>query len=275
MKEIKRRLRIFAVLFICVTVLGTLGFMILEQIPFLDALYYNIVTMSTVGYGDIHPTHLSTRLLAMLIIVLGGGTFIGLIANATEMMLLQRDVKQRMKKQNIVLGIFFSEMGYQLLKLFSSYNQSRGKLSELAHIDMNWSDGQLTELVHRLEKDRLKVEISKVNLNGLIQFLGQKHGFIISLLENPVLIENEGFTELLLAIAHLHEELKSRESLDGLPQIDLKHLSGDINRGYALLVEEWLVYLIHLKKHYPYLYSLAVRKNPFNPDAKVVISGGI
>jgi voltage-gated potassium channel len=60
------------------------------------------------------------RFLAILIIVLGSGAFIGCIANATEMMLLQREFKQRMKKQNIVLGIFFSELGYHLQTLFSS-----------------------------------------------------------------------------------------------------------------------------------------------------------
>lgn len=273
MIEIKRRLRIFIVLFISITISGTIGFMVLEEVPFLDALYYNIVTMSTVGYGDIHPTHLSTRLLAIFIIVFGGGTFIGFVANATEMMLLQRDVKQRMRKQNIVLGIFFSEMGYHLLKLFFSYDRDREKLSGMLKIDLDWSEAKLLALVKGLEQNVPKVDISKVNLNGLIQFLNEKHKFTLSLLENPALIENEGFTELLLAVAHLFEELKSRASLDLLPETDLNHLSGDINRGYARLVEEWLLYLIHLKKHYPYLYSLAARKNPFNPNASVVISG--
>jgi len=94
--------------------------------------------------------------------------------------------------------------------------------------------------------------------------------FIVLFISVPFL-GTLGFTELLLAVAHLKEELGSRENLDALPETDLNHLAGDINRGYALLVEEWLVYLIHLKKHYPYLYSLAARKNPFNPNASAVI----
>lgn len=271
MIEARRRCRIFIVLFLSVTLLGTLGFMILEKLPFFDALYYNIVTMSTVGYGDIHPTLPSTRLLAILIIVLGGGTFIGLVANATEMMLLQRDVAQRMKKQNIILGIFFSEMGYHLLKLFSACDRDRQSVSDLVEIDMDWSGKKLAALAKRLDPSLLKVDIPRVNLNGLTQFLSDKHGFILSLLENPVLVEHIGFTELLLAVSHLSEELRSRASLDALPQTDLNHLAGDMNRGYALLVAEWLAYLIHLKLHYPYLYSLAVRKNPFNPNATPVI----
>ncbi len=271
MNDVKRRLRIFLVLLISITILGSIGFMFLERLSFLDALYYNIVTMSTVGYGDIHPTHSSTRLLAIFIIVLGSGAFIGVIANATEMMLLQREHKQRMKKQNIVLGIFFSEIGYHLLTLFSSYGLGKEKMSDFYKIDMDWSDNKLLEMFKTLEKNGLKVDITKVNLNGLNQFLRGRHKFVLSLLENPVLIEQERFTELLLAIAHINEELASRESLDALPESDLNHLAGDINRGYSILVEEWLTYLMHLKKHYSYLYSLAVRKNPFNPNASAVI----
>jgi hypothetical protein len=95
---------------------------------------------------------------------------------------------------------------------------------------------------------------------------------MLRLLENPVLVEHKGFTELLLAVTHMGEELNSRQSLTTLPASDLKHLAGDLNRGYYLLVKQWLTYLVHLKKNYPYLYSLAARKNPFNPKASTVVS---
>ena len=271
MVEIKRRLRIFIVLFICVTLFGTFGFMLLEKQSFLNALYYNIVTMSTVGYGDIHPTHPATRLLAMFIIVLGGGTFIGVIANASEMMLLKREMEQRLKKQNIVLGIFFSEMGYRLLQFFSSCDIDREELADMMDIDVGWSEKELLAMAKAFKRTGLKIDMPKVDLTGLNQFLHKQHAFMLRLLENPVLVEHEGFTELLLAVAHMGEELNSRKSLTALPSSDLKHLAGDFNRGYHLLVEEWLAYLVHLKKNYPYLYSLAARKNPFNPEASTVV----
>jgi hypothetical protein len=45
----------------------------------------------------------------------------------------------------------------------------------------------------------------------------------------------------------------------------------DINRGYRLLVFEWVTYMEHLKEHYPYLFSLAMRTNPFDPEAQAEI----
>ena len=91
------------------------------------------------------------------------------------------------------------------------------------------------------------------------------------LLENPNLLEHETFTELLWAVFHLAEELSHRESVEGLTTADYQHLAGDIKRAYELLIREWVIYMKHLKTSYPYLFSLAMRTNPFDPNASVEI----
>jgi hypothetical protein len=63
-----------------------------------------------------------------------------------------------------------------------------------------------------------------------------------------------------------------RKNLDGLSRADTAHLVHDVNRGYRLLVFEWVTYMEHLKEHYPYLFSLAMRTNPFDPEAQAEIS---
>lgn len=67
------------------------------------------------------------------------------------------------------------------------------------------------------------------------------------LLENPVLIEHEAFAETLLA--------------------------GDISRACQSLLNRWLYYMENLQEHYPYpyLFSLALRVNPFDPEASPVL----
>lgn len=100
-------------------------------------------------------------------------------------------------------------------------------------------------------------------------FLVARRNFMLGLLENPNLLEHDGFTELLWAVFHLLEELQAREKLTGLHEADLDHLSGDIRRAYTHLLKQWVTYLQHLKSDYPYLFSLAVRNNPLNPEAKV------
>ena len=95
---------------------------------------------------------------------------------------------------------------------------------------------------------------------------------VLSLLGNPNLLEHESFTDLLWAVFHLAEELGSRDRVSSLPESDREHLAGDIRRVNVLLSLEWLAYMQHLQEDYPYLFSLAVRTNPFDPDAKVEIA---
>lgn len=91
------------------------------------------------------------------------------------------------------------------------------------------------------------------------------------LLENPILLEHETFTDLLRAVFHLAKELASRKELDHLPDADYQHLANDIKRAYVLLVHQWLDYMRHLKDNYPFLFSLAMRTNPFDQKASPIV----
>ena len=71
--EIYRVIAIVAV----VTLLGSLGFVVFEKdMKFGDALWWSIVTLTTVGYGDISPATLGGRLVGITVMVAGIG-FLG------------------------------------------------------------------------------------------------------------------------------------------------------------------------------------------------------
>jgi voltage-gated potassium channel len=271
MEAVQRRLQIFLALFLLVATIGTLGFMHLENLSFAEAFYYNIVTMSTVGYGDIHPTSQASRMFAILLIVMGGATFLGVIANATELLLVKRDTQSRMRKVNMVLGFFFSEVGDWLLALLLDCDDSIDTIRVHLLVKVQWKHDDFTKKLKILKNHDFKINIDKADLPPIHSFLNSKRTLLVSLLENPVLIENESFSEALLAVFHLADELGCRQSFDNLPETDLNHLTGDMNRAYQRLVEQWLFYLQHLKGQYPYLFSLAIRKNPFDPDADPVV----
>jgi hypothetical protein len=42
-----------------------------------------------------------------------------------------------------------------------------------------------------------------------------------------------------------------------------------------MLVREWISYMKHLKDNFPYLFSLAMRTNPFDQEASVIVNQGI
>ena len=94
---------------------------------------------------------------------------------------------------------------------------------------------------------------------------------MVRLLANPNLLEHKSFTELLQSVFHLTEELAVRPDLDMLPDTDRDHLAKDLQRAYGLLVRQWLANMKHLRDDHPYLFSLAMRTNPFDEDANPVI----
>ncbi len=61
------------------TMFGTAGFVALEGLSLGEALYLSVVTISTVGYGDIVPVSMPGRVFAMTLITLGVGAALYLV----------------------------------------------------------------------------------------------------------------------------------------------------------------------------------------------------
>lgn len=188
--------------------------------------------------------------------------------------LLQHHEKQAMlRKMNMAIGAFYTEVGTRLLRMFSRLEQQGRVGREELHMRADWPGRRFDELAGRLAAEQFEPHASAADLAGMRILLVQKKPFLLGLLQNPNLLEHEDFTDLLWAVLHLAEELESRESLDGLPESDLEHLAGDIRRARTILLVEWVKYMKHLRSRYPYLFSLAVRQNPFDAAASVVIRG--
>jgi voltage-gated potassium channel len=268
---IRFRLVLFLTLFFAVIALGAVGFMVIEKIPFTDAIYFIIVTMATVGYGDIHPSTLPGKWFAIGLIILGVGTFLGVIANATELMLSRREKKIRMEKLNMVIGVFFSEVGTKLIRIFSIYDPNVQEIQKKLIVTEKWTHQDFQRISRTVKSFQYEVEGSKLELEALRDFLSAQRDFLVRLLENPTLLDHESFTALLRAVFHLVEELIYREDLRSLPDTDRTHLAGDVKRVYILLVDEWLAYMEHLKIFFPYLFSLAMRTNPFDRQASPIV----
>ncbi|MCX7709848.1 MAG: hypothetical protein N2484_08345, partial [Clostridia bacterium] len=125
--------------------------------------------------------------------------------------------------------------------------------------------------VKSLSSFEYQISSENGDLRLLKEFLAEKKSFMLSLFENTNLLEHDTFTDMLWALFHIADELESRDNLNALPESDLEHLSGDIKRACQLLFIEWVYYMKHLKKEYPFLFSLAVRKSPFNENRSVII----
>ncbi|MBP1929374.1 hypothetical protein J2741_001921 [Methanolinea mesophila] len=195
--------------------------------------------------------------------------FVTLILNE---LLSIRAKRERLEKLNMVIGTFFSEVGTNLLMYLSDCDPDLDRVRSMLLVRSDWSEDDFRHLAESLGKYQYRTDAGRVDLQALHAFLHEHRDFLLRLLENPVLLEHQTFTELLRAVFHLTEELERRERLVGLPATDLTHLEGDINRVYRNLGGQWVAYMRYLKNNYPYLFSLAMRTNPFDRNSSAIVA---
>jgi voltage-gated potassium channel len=109
-----RLLRLFVSLAV-VILAGVFGYSIIEGWTFFDALYMTIITIATVGYGEVHPLTPNGRIFTMILIFLGSGTLMycfsiftafiveGDLTDALRRRKMNKDIA-RLKNHYIVCG---------------------------------------------------------------------------------------------------------------------------------------------------------------------------
>ena len=195
-----------------------------------------------------------------------------LVTLLLDSLLTQREKKSKLNKLNMVIGAFFSEVGTYLLSYLNDLDKNSDVINKQLGMLANWKKKDFAAFKNNILKYNSKLALSYENEIEIKKFLLEKRDFMLRLLENPNLLEHEDFTELLWAVFHVTEELSSRANFENQSENDLEHVRNDFKRAYILLIKEWLSYIEHLKSAYPYLYSLAIRQNPFNNKASVFIS---
>jgi len=188
-----------------------------------------------------------------------------------ERVLTRREKQAMLYKLNMVIGAFFSEVGNYLLSDLIGYFDNRSEISKNLNIKADWTAKDFKRADAFAYNLKIDLDIKKIDLEKLKSFLAQKRIYLLTLLENPNLLEHDRFTDLLWATTHLDEELEARPSLKNLPQTDLDHLAIDIERMYDHLTSEWLDYIQHLKSNYPFLFSLVLRTHPFQEQPSAVV----
>lgn len=234
-----------------------------------------VLLLVSVGLYGLHflifrdPRHIFIYLLGDIAFLPIQVLFVTLIINQ---LLSKREKRDKLKKLNMVIGTFFSEAGVELLKLFLKFEKNDKALKTIVLHDRNWADNDLLRLLKQLPGFAYDIDIHGGDLPELKIYLTSRREFLLSLLGNANLLEHEKFTDLLWAVFHLTDELEYRRDFDLLPAADLQHLAQDLRRAFGLLVLEWLAYMRHLKHDYPYLFSLAIRTNPFDSEASAIIN---
>jgi voltage-gated potassium channel len=103
-QESQRQIRIALVILATIIPIGVFGFMILEKFSLLDSIWLTVITLATIGYGDIYAHTPEGRVFTLLLILFGiGAVAYGLQATASFLFSPAiRDLRQRRRTQNAI-----------------------------------------------------------------------------------------------------------------------------------------------------------------------------
>lgn len=186
-----------------------------------------------------------------------------LVTVGLNTVLNRHDQQSKLEKVSIVVNEFFAEAGTELIQAIHPGIVNLDAVSTRLQPNGRWTDKDFDDVIEFLGQYKTKIDVKRLDLTDLHELLRLKKGQILHLFENANLLENDRFTDMLWAVYHVHDELRSRTRYDNLPPSDIQHLNQDVQRAIQLLLVEWIESMRSLKKRYPYLYSLACRKCPF------------
>lgn len=159
--EEKKKLKFIIYAFILLIVIGVLGYMILLKVDFVDALYMTVITISTVGFGEVGTTSDQSEIFSVFMIFLGVGvvgyTFTTVVAMFVEGKLTELWKGSKMEKKISALSDHYiicgsGELAEVIIKKFIDENLNfvviTDKIKDLddySHHDILVIEGHSTE----------------------------------------------------------------------------------------------------------------------------------
>ncbi len=132
MKHFRNELILAATLFITLVLTGTLGFHYSQDFDWIDSLYMTIITITTVGFGEVHPLDSTGKLLTIFLIlssIIIYGYAITVITeyvvgeNIFKKLILKRmeNKIKKLKNHSIIIG--YGRTGKEAVKKLTDYNK--------------------------------------------------------------------------------------------------------------------------------------------------------
>jgi voltage-gated potassium channel len=96
--------RLPLILTVMMMMVGTIGYIVIDDFPLMDAIYQTGITFTTVGFGEIHPISDAGKIFTITLIILGFGIFsfsVGILVEVLNKGDLINIIKERSMLYNI------------------------------------------------------------------------------------------------------------------------------------------------------------------------------
>jgi len=125
----RRRFIIIISALVIIVSIGVIGYEIIEGWSFVDALYMTVITLSTVGYGEVHQLSTAGRIFSIVLIISGVGAMLYTLTTIVQYILEggfgdilgRRRMKEKiasLKRHVILCG--YGKVGHEVARVFES-----------------------------------------------------------------------------------------------------------------------------------------------------------
>ncbi len=166
-------------------------------------------------------------------------------------------------KVSIIETLYFNESGGTMLRYLTSFDPDAARLRELLQVTQDWRSSDFRQAIRQLKSYPFLLDLDRIDFFGLHYHLSQRHEYYRSMLENPALTQSEAFTEMIMKIYLLWEELDGRTNLYQLPEKDRNYLAELLHEIYRELTEYWLDNVYNHSIHNRFRLHRAIESNPF------------
>lgn len=97
---IRRRLYGVAGVFSSALAIGAVGYHLIEGWNFLDSVYMTVITLATVGYGEVHPLSSAGRVFTIFLILFGVGT-LAYALSAMTAFIVEGELKDALRRRRM------------------------------------------------------------------------------------------------------------------------------------------------------------------------------
>ena len=184
----------------------------------LSALFYFIHFLI---FRDLH--HIFIYLLGDIAFLFLEVLMVSLIIHQ---LLTEWEKRSHLKKLNMVIEVFFSEFGKHLLVYLSNFDNNLNMIHDLIIDKDGTCRMDFKAAFKAMRSYKADIDMDKVHLHKLSKFLTDRRQFLVNLLQNPNLLEHQTFTETIMAVFHIAEELAARD-LKNLSKEDIAHTKTD------------------------------------------------
>lgn len=234
-----------------VTIMGTLGYQVIEGWNFLDSLYMTIITLTTTGYQEVHQLSDKGRILTMFLLVLGMGIVAYSITSVMSYILnidFKKRGREKMQKQinslsghTIVCG--FGRMGHVICEELAKEN------NEFVIIEQDPAKVEVMK-----EKGYFYIEGDAAHDENLQKAGIEKAGVLVSMIDNDsdglyIALAGRSLNKNLFIIVRANDENARRRILRaGANKVILPTIMSGLKVAQSVLnpaVEDFLEISFH------------------------------